>query len=90
MRHPLLPATTARPANALKLAVAVEPALTIDDICKVRRQSRRTGVRERSAGLWPDPDFHVGTGSRKSPRWWPRTIQTWLGAEVTRNERGVQ
>jgi len=54
---------------------AVEAALTIVDVCKFRSISRRTGERERAAGLWPPPDFYVGTGRRKQPRWLRRTIE---------------
>jgi hypothetical protein len=59
---------------------ALEPALNLGDVCKLRRVSRRTGERERSARLWPSPDFFVGTGtgSRKSPRWMAATIARWL------------
>lgn len=62
-------------ADAVASALPIEPSLDIDDVCKVRRISRRTGERERSAGLWPKPDFFVGTGKRKSPRWRPETIR---------------
>jgi hypothetical protein len=58
--------------------IDLEPALTLGDVCKLRRESRRTGERERSAGLWPRPDFFVGTGTRKSPRWRVFTIRSWL------------
>jgi hypothetical protein len=64
---------------APSLASAIEPALTLADVCKLRRESRRTGERERSAGLWPRPDFFVGTGTRKSPRWRAETIRRWIG-----------
>jgi hypothetical protein len=57
---------------------ALEPAVTFGDVCKLRRQSRRTGGRERAAGLWPQPDFFVGTGTRKGPRWLASTIRAWL------------
>lgn len=60
------------------VAPIIDPALTIDDVCVVRNESRRTGERERSAGLWPSPDFYVGTGSRRSPRWLPLTIRRWV------------
>jgi hypothetical protein len=80
---PPTPATPTRPADIL----GIEPALTIDDVCTVRNESRRTGERERSAGLWPEPDFYVGTGSRKSPRWWPETIVGWLERERERSPR---
>ena len=76
---------TARPVGVFKLADAdasktpgIEPALTMEDVCAIRNESRRTGERERSAGLWPPPDFSVGTGSRKSPRWLATTIRRWL------------
>jgi hypothetical protein len=57
---------------------ALEPALTLGDVCKLRRESRRTAERERSAGLWPSPDFFVGTGTRKSPRWRAETVRRWI------------
>jgi hypothetical protein len=60
------------------LAAFIEPALTMENVCAIRNESRRTGERERSAGLWPPPDFSVGTGSRKSPRWLAATIRRWL------------
>jgi hypothetical protein len=72
------PSTAGRPASPIKLAEAIEPSLTIDDVCKIRNESRRSGERERSAGLWPKPDFYVGTGSRKSPRWLRATVDAWL------------
>jgi hypothetical protein len=56
----------------------LEPALDLAAVCKLRGISRRTGERERSAGVWPEPDFLVGTGSRKAPRWHVQTIRTWL------------
>ena len=59
----------------------IEPSLTMSDVCKVRSVSRRTGERERSAGLWPKPDFFAGTGTRKSPRWRPSTIRSWIEAK---------
>jgi hypothetical protein len=74
-------ASTLQPtANTAAVAPTppIESALTIDDICKIRNESRRTGERERSEGLWPKPDFYVGTGRRKSPRWRPSTIRSWL------------
>lgn len=78
MRRPPSAEAAARPSGVHKLAGPIEPALSIDDVCKVRNESRRTGERERSAGHWPKPDFHVGTGGRKSPRWLPETIRRWL------------
>jgi hypothetical protein len=62
-------------------AIALEPALTLADVCLIRRESRRTGERERSAGLWPKPDFYIGTGTRKSPRWRVSTIRAWIEQE---------
>jgi hypothetical protein len=70
-------------AEAVAPALPIEPSLDIDDVCQVRRISRRTGERERSAGLWPKPDFFVGTGKRKSPRWRPETIR----ASIERGSR---
>jgi hypothetical protein len=61
---------------------SIEPGLKLDDVCRVRNCSRRTGERERAAGLWPRPDFYVGTGRRKSPRWRPETILAWLDQQA--------
>ena len=72
-KHPLL-AEGVSHGEPLQL----EPSLTLNDICRLRSESRRTGERERSMGLWPAPDFHVGIGTRKSPRWRPKTIRRWL------------
>jgi hypothetical protein len=68
-------------ANGQKSPV-IEPALTMENDCAIRNESRRTGERERSAGLWPPPDFSVGTGSRKSPRWLAATIRRWLDEQA--------
>ena len=78
MRRPLLTVAADRPPGASNPPHGIEPALTIDDVCAARNASRRTGERERSAGHWPRPDFYVGTGPRKSPRWLPATIRRWL------------
>ena len=69
----------------LTVAASIEPSLTLAEVCRIRAVSRRTGERERSAGLWPKADYYVGTGTRKSPRWRPPTIRRWLGIE--RDER---
>jgi hypothetical protein len=58
----------------------VEPALRIEDVCKLRNVSRRCGERERSASRWPEPDFFIGAGRRPSPRWRRATIEKWLTA----------
>lgn len=60
------------------LATSIEPSLTFAEVCRIRAISRRTGERERAAGLWPKPDYYVGTGTRKSPRWRPGSIRRWL------------
>jgi hypothetical protein len=44
-------------------AGAMEPALRFEDVCRLRAVSTRTGQRERSAGAWPEPAYHVGVGS---------------------------
>jgi hypothetical protein len=73
--------------GVVKPADAIEPALTIGDVCKLRKESRRSGERERSAGLWPAADFFIGTGNRKSPRWWPQTVRSWLGEQSRKPQR---
>jgi hypothetical protein len=78
MRSNPRPGPATRPVGVFEPADDLEPALKLTDVCKLRSQSRRTGERERSAGLWPKPDFFVGAGPRKSPRWWPRTIRRWM------------
>ena len=82
--------TTSSPLYTAKLLDAIEPALSIDEVCSVRNESRRTGERERSAGLWPKPDFFVGTGTRKSPRWRAETIRRWLDAGAAPGSRGLR
>lgn len=84
------PSAPAKPGRGSEPADAIEPALTIDDVCAARNEGRRTGERERSAGLWPKPDFFVGTGSRKSPRWRPETIRRWLNEGAAPGGRGVR
>jgi hypothetical protein len=81
MSHAPRPRPAVADPGRIRLAQepALEPALTQGDVCKLRRQSLRTGGRERAAGLWPRPDFFVGTGTtRKSPRWFALTIRRWL------------
>jgi hypothetical protein len=80
---PVKPVGRYKLAAAVEPALPIEPSLDIEDVCEIRRISRRTGERERSAGLWPKPDFFVGTGKRKSPRWRPETIR----ASIERGSR---
>jgi hypothetical protein len=72
-------------------APVIEPGLSIDDVCQIRSVARRTGERERSAGLWPHADYFVGIGVRKRPRWFPETIRRWLEEEADRiGRRGAR
>ena len=52
----------------------VEPLLSIDDLCRVLRCSRRAVERLKSAGLLPRPVLHVG----RMPRWTAATISRWI------------
>jgi hypothetical protein len=73
LRHPDRPDPQPDPPPAL------EPALDLTAVCRLRGICRRTGERERSAGLWPAPDYYAGAGTkRKSPRWSVATIRGWL------------
>ncbi len=53
---------------------AIEPSLSLDDLCVIHHCSRRTIEREKSAGRLPKPDYYVG----KMPRWRPETIHGWI------------
>jgi predicted DNA-binding transcriptional regulator AlpA len=57
---------------------AIEPGLSIDDLARVLNGSRSTIERMKAAGTLPRPDYFLGTGSRKSPRWRPSTIRGWI------------
>jgi hypothetical protein len=48
--------------------------LSLDDLARILRVSRRTLERDRSAGKMPKPDLHVG----KMPRWRPETLRRWI------------
>ncbi|MGO9601659.1 MAG: helix-turn-helix transcriptional regulator [Isosphaeraceae bacterium] len=52
----------------------VETLLSLDDLAKILKCSRRLVERMRSAGKVPKPDIHVG----KCPRWKPATIRAWI------------
>lgn len=57
----------------------IESAMTFDDVCIARNITCHLAGRERGAGIWPEPDFFVGVGRTKSPRWHRSTIERWLG-----------
>jgi hypothetical protein len=62
------------PETPIRLADAIEPLWTIDDICIYVRCSRRWVEGQRSAGRLPRPDAHVG----RCPRWRPESIRRWI------------
>ena len=63
------------------LAASIEPSLALAEVCRIRAVSRRTGERERSAGLWPKADYYVGTGTREP------TLATGDHSSLARIER---
>jgi hypothetical protein len=58
-----------------RLSDAVEPLLSIADVCRILVINRRTFERMRTAGRIPSPDLFVG---KRCPRWAPATIRNWI------------
>jgi predicted DNA-binding transcriptional regulator AlpA len=57
------------------LAAAIEPMLSIRDLCRILGIDRRTFERMRAAGRVPEPTMLVGS---RSPRWFPKMIISWI------------
>jgi hypothetical protein len=53
----------------------IEPLLSVADVARIVKVSRRWLERERAAGRVPRPDFMAG----RCPRWRPATIRRWIG-----------
>lgn len=66
------------PLSPARLADAIEPALSLDDLVRLLNGSRRSIERMKSAGKLPKPDFYLG----RMPRWWPATIRGWIKAQA--------
>jgi predicted DNA-binding transcriptional regulator AlpA len=60
----------ARPAEPKPL----EELLSVNDLARLFKGSRRTIERMRASGKLPPPDLRVG----KLPRWKPETIREWI------------
>jgi predicted DNA-binding transcriptional regulator AlpA len=82
MRAEPRPGTVTRPVGVSKLTDAIEPGLSIDDLARALNGSRSTIERMRAGGTLPSPDYHLGAGSRKSPRWLPATIRRWIDEQA--------
>jgi predicted DNA-binding transcriptional regulator AlpA len=54
---------------------ALEPLLTIGDLCHILGIDRRTFERMRVAGRVPAATMLVGS---RSPRWRPEVIRSWI------------
>ena len=67
-----------RDATLADVRQSIEPLLKLSDLAATLNASSRTIERLRSAGKLPRPDLLLGIGSRKSPRWKPRTIRAWI------------
>src|SRR5262245_5755651 len=52
----------------------IEPMLSLDNVARILKCSRRWLEGQRSAGKVPRPDFMAG----RCPRWKPSTIRRWI------------
>jgi hypothetical protein len=67
------------------LADAIEPLLSVLDLCRILRCNRRTIERLRAGGKLPRPDANVG----RMPRWKAETIRRWIeNGGTDANRRG--
>jgi hypothetical protein len=64
-------------AQTVNAGHVIEPMLSINDLARILRCSRRSVERMRSSGQLPPPTLFVGT---KCPRWHPQVMREWIGA----------
>jgi hypothetical protein len=68
----------------LRKARDIEPCWTIQTVASFCTCDERTIRRMLIAGKLPKPDFYIGTGTRRSPRWRRQTIEVWAAESAKR------